>query len=329
MLAKKATMNFLLKAVAAPLIALLPAVVVSPSRSEESQAAKAPLYPDLPLEKLTRTIQDLEGLHPASGQERLTPILDKMAETIAKLLPRLPDLISREDVFRAENRTGPDSPQKIISLTFPGSGPISGTTITAQRPRGEEYRYLILCHRAANGSTSLEESRADLKGHPLVPKKGVATLGSGFAYQWLLFASANQSEFRFRFLGEQKMDGRDTFVLAFAQNPGQVRFPAVFQSAGKQAPYYYQGILWVDQATYNIVLLRSDIESPLKDPRLEQLTTELRFRSVTIHDFDQSLWLPGDVHIAIDQGTLTIDEQHHYSDYHLYHSTARILQDNP
>src|SRR5579862_3822493 len=113
MLAKKATMNFLLKAVAAPLIALLPALVVSPSRSEESQGAKAPLYPDLPLEKLTRTIPDLEGLRPASGQERLTPILDKMAETIAKLLPRLPDLISREDVFRAENRTGPDSPQKI------------------------------------------------------------------------------------------------------------------------------------------------------------------------------------------------------------------------
>ena len=322
-------MHFLLKAAVALLVALTPALVLSQSPAQELPAPKTLLYPDLPLEKLARLVPDLEGLHPASGPERLTAILDNMAETIAKLLPRLPDLISREDVFRAEARTGPDSPQKIISLTRPGSGPISGTTITAQRPRGQEYRYLILCHRAANGATSLEESRADLKGHPLVPKKGVATLGSGFAYQWLLFASANQSEFRFRFLGEQKLDGRDTFVLAFAQIPGQVKFPAVFQSAGKQAPYYYQGILWVDQATYNIVLLRSDIEGPLKDPRLEQLTTELRFRSVSIHDFDQSLWLPGDVHIAIDQGGLTIDEQHHYSDYHLYHSTARILQDNP
>jgi len=294
------------------------------SAAADAQPAGAPLYPDLPLEKLQKTVPSLAGARPATNQDRLQSILDRMAGTIADFLPRLPDLISREDASREEEASAA-APEQITSLTRPGTGPLNPTTITARAGSGLEYQYLILCHHAPNGATSLEEVRTDLKGHPVSAKHSAIPLGSGFAYQWLLFGSANQAEFRFSLLGEQRVEDHETYVLAFAQIPAQVKFPAVFQSAGKSAPYFYQGIIWVDQPTSNIVALRSDIQAPLTQPRLDRLTTELRFRSVEINDLNQSLWLPGDVHLTIDQGTVVIHESHRYSNYHLYHSTARII----
>lgn len=297
----------------------------SASASKTDVAPAAPLYTVRSVEDLRKAIPALKGLEPATSQQQLSSILYQMAQTIGNLLPRLPDLISREDIYRAERRPGPNPPEQILSLTRPGTGPLDLTTITEQAPRGQEFRYLIACHRSANGAISLQESRTDLKGHPLDRKGKAAAFGSGFAYQWVLFASANQSEFQFRYLGDQELDGHRTYVLAFAQIPGQVRFPAVFQSGGKQAQYFYQGVLWVDQKSFNIIHLRSDIEAPLEKPFLKQLTTDIRFRSVNIPDIDETFWLPGEVQILIDQGRLIIREQHLYSDYHLYHSTARII----
>ncbi len=296
--------------------------VTGAAQATETKVQGLHLYPDLPLEALKKTVPALEGLRPAADQQRLSAILNDMAGTIADMVPRLPDIVAREEVVRTETKSGPAPPQRLIGVTRPGSGP---AMITPQYPRSEQYQYLILCHRAANGATSIEEMRTDLKGRSLDSHKAGAPRGSGFAYQWLLFGAANQAEFRFSLLGEQQIEGRNTFVLAFAQIPGSVKFPAIFQSEGKQAPYFYQGILWVDQATSNIVSLRSDIEAPLRSPRLEQLTTELHFRSVSIRDFDQSFWLPNEVRIEIEQGPLLIEEKHQYSDYHLYHASMRIL----
>jgi hypothetical protein len=264
------------------------------------------------------------GLSPAASQDRLQSILDEMAGRISDFVPHLPDLISREDVSR-EEETSRRAPERIISLTRPGTGPLNPTTITGRTGGGVEYQYLILCRRASNGVTSLEEVRTDLKGHPLNASRNAPTLGSGFAYLWLLFGSANQTEFRFSLLGDQRVEDRETHVLAFAQIPAHVKFPAVFQSGNETAPYFYQGIIWIDEATHNIVTLRSDIQAPITEPRLDGLTTELRFRSVEIHDLNQSLWLPSDVQLTIDQGTLVIHESHRYSNYHLYHSTSRII----
>jgi hypothetical protein len=291
----------------------------------ESHQTGSVVYVEASVEALQKTIPDLQGLRPDASQAGLRNILDNMAQTIGNMVPRLPDLVSREEVYREQTRNGLSAPRRMMSVSTAG-GTLAAGTLTAQRPHGQEYRYLILCHRTPGGATSIEESRTDPKGNPInLQKSGAAQLNSGFAYQWLLFAAANQAEFRFRFLGEQDIDERETFVVAFAQVPEHVKIPAVFQSAGKQAPYFYQGILWIDQSTFNIVRLRSDLLAPIKDLHLQQLTTELRFRSVSIRDFDETFWLPSEVRIFIDQESLNIEEEHQYSDYHLYHSTARIV----
>ena len=152
-----------------------------------------------------------------------------------------------------------------------------------------------------------------------------ALRGYGFAYQWLFFSAANQPEFRFRYLGQQEKSGRRTFVVAFAQDPHKVDDPAYFMSDGKTAPFFYQGVFWVDQTSFDIVALRTDLLAPLPGMMLKQLTTQLTFRSVPIHGYDAVFWLPAEVDISSDQGHGPSEESHRYSDYHLFHAEARVV----
>jgi hypothetical protein len=111
--------------------------------------------------------------------------------------------------------------------------------------------------------------------------------------------------------------------VAFAQEPKKVSAPAFFLVDTKRVPFYYQGVLWVDQSSFDIIALRTDLLAPL--PLLRQLTTELTFRSVPIRGFDAVFWLPSEVDISSDQGRGPSEENHRYSDYRLFHSESRIV----
>ncbi len=267
-------------------------------------------YLDFPLSRLKQVVPPLKGLDYESSQDQLPTILAGIARTIANVLPKLPDLISREDIYHFQSAGDPLS---------------GGGQINAQRWT-REFRYLILCHHTSNDSVWIEESRVDRKGRPIDLSGPISTpRGFGFAYQWLLFSAANQPEFRFRYLGQQQKDGKKTFVVAFAQIPTKVSTPGNFQSNDKAIPFFYQGVLWIDQSTYEIVLLRTDLLAPIPRIQLYKLTTEVHFSSVQIQDFNAIFWLPREVDIATEQGAATIEENHRYSDYHLFHASAKIV----
>lgn len=223
---------------------------------------------------------------------------------------KLPDLTSREEVYHFQSSRDPEGPGGLVSL----------------QPWSREFNYLLICRHFADGSTKIEESRTDSKGSPF-RASGLFTdpQGFGFAYQWLLFSPANQPEFRFRYLGRQDTTGRKTYVIAFAQVPKAVTDPAHFESLGRAAPFYYQGILWVDQGSFDIVMLRTDLLAPVPDLQLSELTTELHFSPVAIHGIDAEFSLPSAIDIISEQGAGRSEETHRYSNYHLFHAEARIV----
>jgi len=283
------------------------------SPSLPNSASIAPVYLDLSIEPLKHAVPALKGISidsNDSSQHQLDTILAGVAKSIATALPRVPNLISREDVYHFQTARDPSA---------------AGGQANAQ-PWSREFRYLILSHHEPNGEVWIEENRADSKGHPIDPTGPVtAPRGLGFAYQWLLFSAANQSEFRFRYLGQQTKDGRKTYVLAFAQDPGKVSTPANFQSGDKVAHFFFQGVLWVDQSTFEIVLLRTSLLAPVPSVNLRELTTELHFSAVRIHGAEEPLWLPHEVDISSDEGAGPAEENHRYSDYHLFTATSRLL----
>jgi hypothetical protein len=272
-------------------------------------------YLDFPIQKLRLAIPTLVGIKPDGNQDQLSAILSKVGEVIADSLSKVPSLSAREEVHSL--RGNPFS-------GLPAGADIPDAETQLRQSRSVDFHYLIVLHHAADG-TRIEEYRGDAKNHEIDPEHSTGVRAFGFAFQWLMLSSANQSDYRFRYLGQQKIDGHDTFVVAFTQVPAKVKAVGKFTSSGKSVAFYYQGIAWIDQTTSNIVLLRTDLLHRLPSVQLDRMTTEVHFRSVSIHDYPAIFWLPSEVHVTSEQGGNIEEELHLYSHYALYKAKARIV----
>ena len=94
-------------------------------------------------------------------------------------------------------------------------------------------------------------------------------LTSGFVSAPLVFHPAYQSGSSFRLLGRQKVKGRNTFVIAYAQDPAKSRLSGNFQRTDISTTYT-QGLAWIDAENYQIIRLTSDLLRPLPLVRLEK-----------------------------------------------------------
>ena len=141
-------------------------------------STRAIAYPDLPLATLKVVVPALNGLKYDPRQDRLPFILANMAAMIAEVMHKLPNLISREDIYHPQG-----------TLDF-GHGLAKG------EPWNQQFKYLILCHRERDGSAMIEESRIDRKGRAVnAANEIMAPHGFGFAYQWLLFSAETNPSF--------------------------------------------------------------------------------------------------------------------------------------
>jgi VWFA-related protein len=283
-----------------------------------------PSYIDYPLRKLSALVPTLNGMKPDAGQDQLPAILSKVGEATVKSLSTVPNLSSREDVYSVALSRDSGPANSIIGMVETPA--LMDLETQLLQSRSIEFNYLLLFDHHANGATSIKELRTDFKNRQVAsPMNGVGPHGFGFAYQWLLLSPANQSELRFRYLGQQSMDDHKTFVLAFVQIPNQVKVPGKFAFGGKEAPFFFQGIVWIDQTSFAVVRLRTDLLSPVPSVNLQQMTTELHFRSVRIHGYGTDLWLPSEVLIRTAQTESTVEELHQYSAYRFFHAEARLL----
>jgi hypothetical protein len=279
--------------------------------------------------ELQQVVPELRGLKPAKDQMALPTLLDRVGDRTVDLSRRIPNLISHEDIFESER---------------------------GAKTRREQFSYLILARRDPEAIT-LEEFRVDLKtgasletddprttGAPVssdssprwdklahaslqtnARASGGPPLCQGFASMWLRFYPSNRPESSFRYVGEQEIDGRPTFVLAFAQKPGSVRLPAEVRFKDKSVPVYYQGIAWVDISDFRIVRLRTDLLPNGADLPLTQLTAEVRFADTQATGFASRLWLPREVEVTSRVDGHTFNDKHSYSHYRSFKVNSKIL----
>jgi hypothetical protein len=273
--------------------------------------AEAKPYLDDPLPKLKASIAELKGLDPASSQERLSSLLDRAGEECAELLRSTPNVTSREEVITVV----PKSSRAGFSLeSYNG----------IQR---QTFDYLLISHETPRG-IELREYRS-VHGRPASPDITLGVTSQGFISERLRLYPGNRSESRFRYLGQQVIDNRQTFVLAFAQIPEAVEFPATFTTGGVTASILLQGVLWVDSTDLRIVRIHEDLLAPRPDVGLKKFTTTIRFGEVNIPKAAASLWLPQEVVIDWEFRGQTIQRRHRYSEYRLYKAKARLLPAAP
>jgi len=276
---------------------------------------------------LVHLVPELKGLKPPPDQQPLTSLLDKVGSRTVELSRKIPNLISHEEVVQSQ----------------PG-----------RKPTTQTFSYLTLAHKGRDAVT-LDEFRVDLKTgatletgsseKPDAPNPSAAQLTElkrateranapasaggpplslGFASMWVRFYPSNRSESNFRYLGQQKIDGRRTYVLAFAQKPGSVRLPGELRFRDQTILVYYQGIAWVDGSDFRILRLRMDV-LPASYLPVTQLTAEIRFADTQATGFTTPLWLPREVVVTTQINGNTFRNKHIYSNYRSFQAHSRIL----
>ena len=286
-------------------------------------AAKPYMYESIPSLKLD--VHDLSGLKPDESQAGLQAVLDNASAVIIAQMPRVPNLLAREDIAQEQRPATSYMPGGMSSgsgrhrqdLAMQPVGPQDDRLVPHDWRR---FEYLIIAKPDVAG-TIFDESRVEVgKPRDLSPPHGI-----GFGSMWMMFLPTNLPESHFRYIGRQKIDGRPTFVVVFAQDPELVKMPAVIQLESGSFPLLYQGVAWIDQETYRMVRIRTDLLAPLPTVQVKQVSSSVNFSEVKIPQLETPLWLPKDVEITWEISGTRLGEIHRYSGYHLFRATSRIV----
>jgi hypothetical protein len=252
---------------------------------QENQEAHP--YLEQPLKELVKRIPELKSIRPASDQQKLSSILQKTGAQVDEFFSNLVDLIAREEITQ----------ERLIHHDLP-SGMPGGLFPVTERVRDS---YLIL-RRKGNSGARINEFRMDALGNRVVDEgidKGFFVT-SGFALSSVHFSTAFQWDSRFLLLGDQKIDRQDTYVVAFAQIPGEAHNTVTMVGRhGFTVHLLTQGIAWVDKRNFHILRMRTDLLARQPEIGLKQQTAKIRFSEVRFGDVPVPLWLPRDVDVNL------------------------------
>ena len=306
-------------------IPLKPETPVAPSTPVASKVV-IPNFTSCTIPRLEKVIPDLKRLQPSDDQTGLTAILDKIGANTVEIVRKTPNLISHESVVTEQR--GVKTLQNYSYLILPHLGDANSAVFEEFRvdlATGARFETAQIA-KDADANSSAESSSLEL---PSLSRSVLASEGApasqGFGTAWLNFYPFNRALSEFRYLGQQKMDGHATLVVAFAQKPASVTLPAKLFFENRTVPMFMQGVAWVDASDFRIVRLRTDLLAPPPGVDLRQLTADIHFSQVRISGLATPLWLIREVTVTSDIGGATQREIHVYSKYRLFRARTKIL----
>jgi len=243
----------------------------------------------------------IRGLEPAKDQNQLDTILDKAGSRILEMIKNFPNTSSLELIHQ----------EKLARK--------SGLSDT----QNQKFRYLCMVPHEAWGPGFLEY-RADFAGNEAAPK-GLSEgfmLTKGFASTALFFHPSYRTESKFAYLGRQEINGRSTFVVAFAQIPGRAHLWGDFHKGQIRVTTFSQGLAWIDAATYQIIRMHTELLAPLPEVRLENETMNIEFNEVHFSQARHAFWLPAAVTVTLDWNGRQMRNTHEYSDFKVFNVDA-------
>jgi hypothetical protein len=275
--------------------------------SEQNVNAESAYLEDTP-KQLVKHVPELKGMHPAADQETLPTILKKTAERVDEFLDNVVNLVAQEEIKQERNGIR-----------------------SAGKPAQDNY--LILRH-GEGAEAGFDEFRMDEEGNRMdaSPRRGFLVT-SGFALTCMQFSSAFQQASSFRYLGDQRIAKRDTYVVAFAQTSSETGLEVTMRGpGGSEAHTELQGIAWVDKENFHILRMRTDLLAPQPKVGLDAQTTKVNFSEVRLQDVATPLWLPQDVVVYLKLGAVLnrpfevgFKNEHHYTNYRRYRVTTKIV----
>jgi Tfp pilus assembly protein PilF len=244
---------------------------------------------------------ELQHLDPPGKGVELTSILSAVGSNIADLFQKFPNTSSAELVHQEK---------------LDHKGKCAGSI-------DQKFRYLCLMPSGEWGPQT-DEYRADSTGHSasLLGLKDQYMLTSGFVAAPLIFHPAYQMGSTFRLLGRQKVQSREAYLVAFAQDPKRARMYGSFKEEGTSRRTFYQGVAWVDTQNHQILRLCTDLLAPLPAVKLQSERTNIDFGEVRFARIPEQFWLPSVVTVDLDWAGQHLRNRHQYSDFVVFNVDA-------
>jgi hypothetical protein len=271
-------------------------------RSEKNFYKNVHPYLEAPLEQLVVYIPELETLQPARDQQALPMILERTGANVDDFFRDIINLVAHEEV--TEEKVG----KKKIQAT-----------------RQMQYNYLILFHRDEK-PPRFEEYRADSVGKPATQKDATEkySVTSGFTLKCIYFSTKHMSESIFRYLGDEVVGARNTYVVAFAQQPARATISEYVSGNWGSVTVHEQGVAWIDKSSFQIIRLRTDILAPPTDMGLDRQTTEVTFSEFRLPEIEKPIWLPSKVQVDAVFDGQAFRNEHLYTNYKHFHVSVNI-----
>ena len=285
-------------------------------------AVNFPNFTSCSIKELELTVPELKGLKPAANQEELAALLDKIGARTLDIARNTPNLISRETVV--ESRQGEREIQRdydYLILARVNDKVVGLDEFRVDLKSGDKFQTDEAAKKESTTRTDLERASHDLTRS----QSGRPPASQGFATSWVHFYPLNRSQAKFRYLGEEKVDGRRTHVVAFAQKPEVVVSPAIVQYQGKLVPMFLQGVAWVDPSDFRILRLRTDLLVPVPEVSLHRLTADIHFGLTRIEKVSSPISLPREVTVISEIGGSSLRETHKYSGYRLFRAQSKVV----
>lgn len=242
-------------------------------------------------------LPELKGLQAAGSQEPLSSILQAVGRNVSELFQGFQSTSSMEEV-----REEWGSPRGKVKDSL-----------------NQKYRYLCLLS-GEDAPPFFNEYRQSLdaaQGETFALKRGFM-LTAGFVSSSLNFLPAFQPDSTFHYLGRQEVDGRETYVVSFAQLPLKTKLSGAFNIGLKSVATYTQELAWIDSQNYQILRLRTDLLKPLEEVKLTQQTTQIDYQEVHFKNSPHGFWLPRQVEVTVKWNGRRYHNEHRYAEFLLF-----------
>lgn len=310
----------------------IPVAVSAPVESIPEASApklpqnKFPNFATCPIAEIQVAVPELAHLKAEEDQSQLTALLDKIGAKTVEMVGKTPNLVSHEVVVSEQNGSSTRANYSFLILQHPMGKDRVFDEYRVDAATGEKLQTDFIENDQA--SKSAGES-ASVPNQIPVPKilpetKPTVLTSQGFVSSWLYFHPSNRRELEYRYLGQEKLDGRQTLVVAFAQKPGSVELPAVFDYNQQTYRVFMQGVAWIDPAEFRILRLQSDLLSVPAALPLYRLSVEIQFGKISPVGVASPLWLPTQAVVTTNLIGSAARERHTYSNYRLFKAQSRI-----
>jgi hypothetical protein len=255
--------------------------------------------------ELAETFTQLEGLEPAADQKDLPMILKKVGQSVQDYFHNFVSTSAAEEVVQQRLR-----PNNKVQESFK-----------------QKFQYLLVAS-PEKGELDLEEYRMDKKGRRT--KQEVlpgGALTSGFASMPAHFHPSLQDESRFSYVGTQKVNGCETWVVAFSQKPEVARYREKMGDLTSIYVVFLEGLAWIDNANFQIVRMHTELLPDMVVRSVQRQDTDINFKEVHFAGIPVVFWLPQEVVVFTELTDKNLRNIHRYSNYRLYTSQTKIITD--